>query len=149
MRTFALPDLFDAVVCLYCSIEYMRDLDELFAAVDRMAAHLTPGGVLLVEPSGEPDPADVGGIDHLVIEQDGRTIIQLIHSRPVSDRLSITDMYSLVGDDSGVRSWVETHEMGLFALDEYRDAFTRAGLDAVEVVRWPRHPYRVVGVKPH
>ena len=45
MRTFDLGRTFDAVTCLFSSIGYLADLDELSTAVRRMAAHLAPGGV--------------------------------------------------------------------------------------------------------
>ena len=42
MRTFDLGRTFDAVMCLFSSIGYMADVEELRAAVARMAAHLAP-----------------------------------------------------------------------------------------------------------
>ena len=45
MRTVDLGRTFDAVTCLFSSVGYLRDADELERAVGRMAAHLAPGGV--------------------------------------------------------------------------------------------------------
>lgn len=50
MRAFDLGRHFDAVVCLFASIGYVRSEDALRAATAAMARHLDPGGVLLVEP---------------------------------------------------------------------------------------------------
>jgi SAM-dependent methyltransferase len=148
MRTLELSGRFDAVTCLYWSIGYMRDLTELAAAVHRLAAHLAPGGVLVVEPWAAPGEYDGGMVDHAVLQQDGRTVIQMIYSRPRQDRSCVLDMYNLIGDSDGVRSWTETHTMGLFTLDEYHHAFVQAGLDPVEAVRWQGKRERMVGVRP-
>ena len=49
MRTFDLGRTFDAVTCLFSSVGYLRDEAELTQAVGRMAAHLAPGGVLVID----------------------------------------------------------------------------------------------------
>jgi SAM-dependent methyltransferase len=55
MRTFDLGKTFDVVVCLFSSIGYVDGVDELERAVARMAAHLNPGGVLVLEPWFTPE----------------------------------------------------------------------------------------------
>lgn len=55
MRTFDLGRTFDAVTCLFSSVGYLRDDEELAAAIGRMAAHLSPGGVLVVDGWIRPD----------------------------------------------------------------------------------------------
>jgi SAM-dependent methyltransferase len=55
MTTFDLGKTFDAVTCMFSSIGYIGTLDGLDAAIGRMAAHLAPGGVLVVEPWLLPD----------------------------------------------------------------------------------------------
>jgi SAM-dependent methyltransferase len=148
MRTFRLRRRFDAVVCLFCAIGYMRDTADLEAAVARMAAHLAPGGILVVEPWVGPDQYRDGTIGHVVAEQGGRTVVRMCHFRR-GGRLSLMDMHYLVGDSGGVRHWMETHKLRLFTVDEYRRAFTRAGLAAVELVAGlPPACHRFVAVKP-
>ncbi len=148
MRTFALHRSFDAVVCLFSAIGYLRDTDELQAAVVQMAAHLAPGGVLVVEPWFTPEQYHDGAVGHLVAEQDGRTVVRMSHSRR-DGHLSLMDMYYLVGDSGGVRFWTETHEMGLFTIEEYRHALALAGLETVELVTgWRQGRDRFVAVKP-
>ena len=55
MRTFELGRTFDAVTCLFSSVGYLRDPDELAQAISRMAHHLSPGGVLVVDGWVKPD----------------------------------------------------------------------------------------------
>ena len=61
MRTFDLGRTFDAVTCLFSSVGYMADVGELRAAVARMAAHLAPGGVLVIDGWIRPDAWRPGG----------------------------------------------------------------------------------------
>lgn len=49
MRILTLDRRFDAITCLFGSIGYMGSTAELNAAVAAMAAHLQPGGVLIVD----------------------------------------------------------------------------------------------------
>jgi len=55
MRAFDLGRTFDAVTCLFSSVGYLRDDEELAAAIGRMASHLSPGGVLVVDGWIRPD----------------------------------------------------------------------------------------------
>jgi len=55
MRTLDLGKTFDAVTCLFSSIGYMHDPGELRAAVARLAAHVAPGGVLILDGWVRPD----------------------------------------------------------------------------------------------
>src|SRR5687768_10017592 len=55
MRRFDLGVTFDAVTCLFSSIGYMTSTDDLDRAIAAMVAHLTPGGVLVIDPWFFPD----------------------------------------------------------------------------------------------
>ncbi len=46
---------FDIVTCLFSAIGYVKTLDNLTRAVQCMVHHLTPGGVLVIEPWFTPD----------------------------------------------------------------------------------------------
>ena len=54
MRAFEVDRPFDALLCLFSSIGYLRDESELAATVACFAAALRPGGVLLIEPWLDP-----------------------------------------------------------------------------------------------
>ena len=71
MTDFALPQSFDAIVCLFSAIGYTRTIHQLLAAVSSMAAHLTPGGVLCIEPWFTPQQWITGGLHALHVDQPG------------------------------------------------------------------------------
>jgi SAM-dependent methyltransferase len=60
MRDFELGRRFDVVTCLFSSIGYVRDDDELDRAIAAMARHLSPGGLMVVEPWFTPEMWNVG-----------------------------------------------------------------------------------------
>jgi SAM-dependent methyltransferase len=53
---------FDAVICMFSSIGYMTDYESLVAAYSRFAAHLVPGGVVVVEGWFDPEAFIVGHV---------------------------------------------------------------------------------------
>ena len=65
MTSFSLGRTFDVVTCLFSSIGYVGTVERLEGAVAAMAAHLEPGGVLIVEPWLTPE-AWVAGRPHLL-----------------------------------------------------------------------------------
>ncbi|MBF6331903.1 class I SAM-dependent DNA methyltransferase [Nocardia transvalensis] len=126
MRTFDLGRTFDAVVCLGNSVACMPTVEELGAAIRRMADHLTPGGVLIVEPWWFPDEfldGHVGG--HLVTEA-GRVISRVTHAARRGDRTR-HEVNFVVADASGIRTFTDVLWVSLFTREQYAAAFERAG----------------------
>lgn len=129
MAGFDLGETFDVVTCLFSSIGYMEEPDQLHAAVACMARHLTPGGVLVIEPWFFPQQwfdghvsGDMHHGDKLKIARVGRSWTE----GPVS----CMELHHLIGVPGHVYSFVETHRMGLYTDGEYRAAFSAAGLTA-------------------
>jgi SAM-dependent methyltransferase len=63
MRDFDLGRTFDVVACLFSSIGYVETTDGLSRAVESMARHLAPSGVLIVEPWFSPSTFDPSSWD--------------------------------------------------------------------------------------
>ena len=128
MRAFDLGRRFDVVTCLFSSIGYAASLDGLESAVDAMARHLVPGGVLLVEPWFSPDAFDPEHIGRaILVERPGFQAVRMNGSR-VDGRMSMMDFHYLVARPGSVEHLTEIHALGLFADAEYRSALERVGL---------------------
>ena len=128
MRDFDLGHTFDVVTCLFSSIGYVQTTDGLSRAVEGMARHLAPSGVLIVEPWFSPstfDPSVMGRV--VVAERPDLRAVRMNGSR-VKGNLSIMDFHYLVARPGTVEHLTETHTLGIFTDDEYRSAFERAGL---------------------
>ena len=130
MRTFDLGKRFDAVTCLFSAIGYAGDTEGLDAAVARMAAHLEPAGILVVEPWIEPDKWIDGHLHLLTVDEDDLKIARVTQSSRRGN-VSIMDFHFLVVTRDRADSFEERHEPTLFTRDEYLGAFRGAGL-AVE-----------------
>jgi ubiquinone/menaquinone biosynthesis C-methylase UbiE len=124
MDSFDIGERFDAVVCLFSSIGYSRDLP---GAIGSMARHLKPGGVLIIEPWLRPDQWVAGHVHVLDQENDGIRLVRMTTSR-VDGAQSILDMHYLVASPSGIEHLVETHRLTLFTLSEYESAFLASNL---------------------
>lgn len=128
MRDFDLGRTFDVVTCLFSSIGYVQTADWLSRAVQAMARHLAPSGVLIVEPWLTPTTFDAPRIGRvIVVERPDLHAVRMNGSRVEGNR-SILDFHYLVARPGTVEHLTETHTMGLFTVDEYRSAFKDAGL---------------------
>lgn len=128
MTDFDLGRRFDAVVCLFSSVGYLKTVDRLHQAVGNLARHTHPGGVVIVEPWFTPDAWTDGYLFAQLVDHPDLKIARLSLSE-IAGRLSIMNLHHLVASPSGVEHFVERHEMGLFTHDEYLTAFRAAGLD--------------------
>ena len=141
MRTFDLGRTFDAVTCLFSSVGYVVDIGELRAAVARMAAHLAPGGVLVIDGWIRPDAWRPAGNVMAQCESDEETAVaRVVRSRRDGDRTHL-EMRYLVATRDGFDAIEETHVLTLFGDQDYRSAFEAAGLDP-EVLPGPMGPDR-------
>ena len=124
MDALALGSQFDAVVCLFSSIGYSRDLP---AAIAAMARHVAPGGVLIVEPWFTPDqwlPSHVQVLDH---EASGTRVVRVSNSH-VEGNVSVLELHHVVCVGSDIEHVAETHRLTLFTHTEYEAAFRAAGM---------------------
>jgi ubiquinone/menaquinone biosynthesis C-methylase UbiE len=136
MADFDLSRRYDVVCCLFRSIAYLRTADRLERAVAAMARHLTPEGVLLIEPFFTPETYFVDRVTLNTHRTDTLSLAWMY----VSERHGATArllIHCLVGRPSGVEHFVEAHELGLFRRDDFTRAFARAGLQLEYDAAWP------------
>ena len=148
MRTFRLERQFDAVLCLFSSIGYMRSQADLDAAVGNMVEHLKPGGILVIDGWVRPDAWFDGGSTH--VETAETPDLKVAHVGRARREGSTThlEMHHLIATKEDIEHIVENHELTLFEPAQYVAAFTRAGLTA-EVLESPMPGRdRYLGVKP-
>ncbi|MFL5790254.1 MAG: class I SAM-dependent methyltransferase [Actinomycetota bacterium] len=137
MRTFGLGRTFDVVTCLFSAVGYLRDADELARATGRMAAHLAPGGVLVVDGWVRPDAWWPGTNVTALAETAGDVAVsRVVRSWRDGERTVLDMRYLIATADDGFEQEQELHELTLFTDEEYRAAFVAASLTP-EVVRSP------------
>ena len=95
-----------------------------------MARHLVPGGLLLIEPWFTPDAWKPGNVHTMFIDEPDLKIVQMNTSFQ-EGRLSYFDFHFLIGTDEGTEHFTERHELGLFEIEETRDAFVSQGLEVI------------------
>ena len=127
MRTFELRSQFDAITCLFSSIGYLTSLDDVEWAIRTMAAHLAPGGVLIVEPWFTPDQWMPNTVHAILVDEPELKIARVSTSR-VDGRVSSFNLHHLIGTPDGTEHVVEHHALGLYTVDEMTVAFEAAGL---------------------
>ena len=129
MAAFDLGERFDTVVCMFSSIGYVRTEERLSSAIASMARHLEPGGVLVVEPWLSPDvwmDRHVGA----VFVDDPELKIARMNVAQREGTVSMFEFEYLVGTPDGIERFTERHELGLFTVEQYLQAFRIAGLEA-------------------
>ena len=125
MADFDLGKRFDAVVCMFSSIGYVRTEERLRSALASMARHLEPGGVLVVEPWLSPEVWLDRHVAAVFVDEP-----ELKIARMNVARLSMFEFEYLVGTPDGIERFSEPHDLGLFTVDQYLEAFRAAGLEA-------------------
>lgn len=129
MSSFDLPYRYDAVLCLFSSIGYLRTIERVHAALACFRQHLLPGGLVVVEPWFPPGVLDPARVTENVGEAGGVRVIRTTSVR-VRDRTCQLVFDYQITDSAGTRQETEVHDLGLFTVEEMFDAFRSAGLEA-------------------
>jgi SAM-dependent methyltransferase len=147
MRTLDLGRTFDAVTCLFSAIGYVTDPAEMRSTIQRLANHVAPGGVLIVDGWVRPeDWGDTyrGGPD--VASDEETMVVRLSFSRR-NGSITEMDLHHLVRDAGGIDHFVEQHRLALVPTADYVAAFEAAGLKARVVPDFMPSRNRIVGTR--
>jgi ubiquinone/menaquinone biosynthesis C-methylase UbiE len=128
MTDFDLKRQFDVIVCLFSSIGYVKTKTRLRKAIRNMGKHLLPGGVLLIEPWFSEEQWQPGRAFMTQVNKPDLKIVRMSYSAQ-KGKMSTLEFQYLIGTSKGIEHSVEFHELGLFAQEEYMDAFKAAQLN--------------------
>lgn len=128
---FELDTNFDAMICLYGSIGFVKTVDNLRASMKRIAAHLRPDGLVLITPwSTIEDFQDCIVVD--ATDKPDLKIARMEHVRLKEPKIVEVTFHHLLGKDNEVTFHKQSIEIGLFSRHEYLSAMTDAGLHVME-----------------
>jgi SAM-dependent methyltransferase len=130
MTAFDLGTRYDAVLCLFSSIGYAKDVAQLRRAIAGMTRHVREGGVLIVEPWFEPDAMEHGHVTCITARNNDVTVCRMSFTE-ITDHRSRLHFEYLIGSRTGLQRVSETHELGLFTRAEMEAAFHAAGVACV------------------
>lgn len=130
MTHFELPQMFDAIVCLFGAIGYVKTLIRFGETLACIKRHLKAGGVLIIEPWLAPDTYQAGGIHAVFVDEPELKIARMnVSSR--KGNISVLDFHYMVGTPQGIQTFSERHELGLFSSEEYMISLYGAGFDGL------------------
>lgn len=147
MRGFELGRTFDAITCMFSSVGYLPDSAALDAALSCFARHLTPGGVIVVEPWWFPDTLVSGYVGGDVVTVDGRTVSRVSHTVRDGGASRMEVHYVVASPEAGISHFTDVHVMTLFDPPTYEAAFRRAGCTVEYLTYEHTGPGLFVGVK--
>ena len=147
MLTMRLGRVFDAILCLYGVAAYARTPPRLRTLARNVTRHLSPGGVAVIQPwhmRGEYVPGPTARVVELPHVRIARAAAAVVRGHRVVLKVAyvVERGGTLVASD-------ETHQLGLFSAQEYRDALIDAGLRVRWTAKGPGgHRGAIVAVKP-
>lgn len=127
MTDFVLPQRYDAVTCLFSSIGYVVTPERLGQAIACCAAHLAPGGVLIIDPWFEPGELTDRWISMVTGAAEGVSVCRMQQTQ-LEGAISHLLFEYLIGSPRGIERRSERHSLGLFTREQMEAAFRAAGL---------------------
>lgn len=128
---FELPADFDATICMYGSIGFVKTVDNLRRSMRQITAHLRPNGLALITPWSTVDDFQ----EMLVVDAIDRPELKIARMEQVrrkEPRIVEVTFHHLLGQGTEVTYNRQSMEIGLFSRGEYLSAMTEAGLQVVE-----------------
>jgi SAM-dependent methyltransferase len=127
MTHFRLGRSYDAILCLFSAIGYVRTVAALHSTIANMAAHLAPRGVVIIDPWFEPGQLTDREVNATAHVADGLAVSRV--SRTLVDHeVSRLEFEYLIGRPEGIERRSELHTLGLFTEQQMESAFRAAGL---------------------
>ena len=129
IRALSLEERFDAVVCLNATIGYMRTTEDLAVALRNLARHVTPGGILLVEPWATRDQWLAPKVSVETLEEPQLAIARVSRAYFDGD-FGAWEWQCAVATPDRSWSFTEVHVLGLWDIADHIGILSELGFDA-------------------
>ena len=129
MKNFNLKKEFDAVVCLFSSIAYLKGYGDLEKAIKCFAKHLKKGGVLIIEPFVEKKAFKSGTMHAQFVNKPEVKIARINTNNRKGDKV-ILDFHYLIGTPKGIKYSKEKHAIFLFDAGNFLKILRKHGFKA-------------------
>jgi len=129
MTRFVIDRKYDAVICMFSSIGYVKTLPALEQALGCFAAHLKSNGVIIVEPFFPPEKMVSGHHSKRSANVNG-VQVERVGTTEIKDRMCHLRFDYTITEAGRTRQITEVHDLGLFTEDETLGAFAAVGLQA-------------------
>ncbi len=127
MSIFSLPQRYDVVQCLFSSIGYLQEGQQVVDALVCFKNHLNPDGIILVEPWFSPEQWNVGAPFMLTIDEPEIKICRM-NTTGRKGNISTIHFHYLIGKPEGVEHFEENHKLALYTVNEMLSFFQQAEL---------------------
>jgi ubiquinone/menaquinone biosynthesis C-methylase UbiE len=135
MRTFRLPQRFDVISCLFGAIGNVLTELATRQTIENFAAHVKPGGLLILEPWIDPAEFRVGMLRLMTYDDPSTKAVRLAFSRRRGNR-SLTYTHFLVAEEGqGMRHWEEEDVRQMVPYPRLEEMIRHAGLRPRSVQR--------------
>lgn len=128
MTNFDLGRKYDIVMCLFSSIGYVKSLEKVRKTLQCFKGHLSPNGLIIVEPWFTPDTWSPGQLYMKTAEIENIKVCRMSISERIGNLSKLRFEY-LIGTSEEIQHEKEYHELGLFTVEEMRQCFETAGLE--------------------
>lgn len=129
MLNFDLGRRYHAVTCLFSAIGHIIGYGNLERAMARMAMHLHPGGVMLVEPWLHPDMFKPGMIHVNHVQLPDVTVVRVSRSMRRGNVTDLTMDHYVSRGGQYQEPFTEHHTAEMYTIDQYFSAMRAAGLE--------------------
>jgi SAM-dependent methyltransferase len=127
MMHFDLGRTYDAIICLFSSIGYVRTLAGVRQALECFRRHLAPNGVIIIEPWFAPGVLQNGYRHEQSAEANGMSV-RRVGTTSIDGTISTLLFEYEITQNGQTRRASEIHQLGLFTHAEMLDAFGDSGL---------------------
>jgi ubiquinone/menaquinone biosynthesis C-methylase UbiE len=129
MTTFAVPQKYDVIQCLFSSIGYLHTKPLVTAGLERFKTHLNPNGIIIVEPWLTPEKFEVGHSNMRTVETDTLKICRA-NITELEGNISHINFHYLIVTNIKIDYLTENHALALYSTEEMLECFEQAGLQA-------------------
>jgi ubiquinone/menaquinone biosynthesis C-methylase UbiE len=130
MTSFDLNKKYDAIICLFSSIGYLKTINEIEDALQSFSRHLNDKGIVIIEPWFTPKTYSGSHIGITPYDGNDIKICRVTHGHVENNFSILNFQYLLATVKEGIRHFEERHELRLTTKEEMLGAFNTAGFHA-------------------